>query len=90
MTKRIIKIVILIALVIFMTACGGKEPIDFAQKTLQEPSSIEIITNGRTISITKENEKFQRIYDAIAKYWWKYTESEADVVLEDELMEVSN
>ncbi len=90
MKKKILGVLLLILCI--LNGCGTQENVEYKQKDLVEPDKILLDGDGGTKIITYENnpEKYTAIYDAINENWWKYVDTDEEIVSDDELIEVSN
>lgn len=81
---------ILAVLLCVLTACsrGKGTNIEYAQKNLERPTSIEKERAGTSLAYEPEEEEYKEIFEAVSSNWWKTTEDELEVATDFELQSV--
>jgi len=82
--KQVRILAVLLALLLLLCACGTQEDVEYAQRLLPEPESIEVVSgNGNSITYEKTDENYEKLYAAFQANWWK-------MMGEDRFTEVSS
>ena len=67
-----LRILISVLLILLLCACAKQEPVEYAQRLLPEPESIEVHSgNGNAITYEKTDENYEKLYAAFQTNWWK-------------------
>lgn len=88
--KKIIVFIISVFVMSCLAGCGSKEPIEYMQSQLPKPDRIEVRRDDNIVSYDKQSDKYNEIYEALNKNWWKSSENKAYSIDEQEFIEVDN
>ncbi len=83
------KIALLFALLLLLTSCAA-EPARYAQETLPRPSSIKATGGSNTTTYRAGDENYEKIFEVIARNWWKTAKDTPGSVGESALEDVDS